>query len=116
MKKEYLITEIAIAPDGSPHVFVSMVEGKDFQKGQQPSYPPSGGRFTVLGPVSSPENISKDIQKALSGMFGGGAGGGGLGLQATVIKLDIREYQESGLKVGDKVAVEITRETTKEEV
>lgn len=113
MRKEYVITEIAIAPDGSPYVFVSMVESKDLQKGQQASYPPSSiGGVHVLGPISSnPESISKDIQKALSGMFGGG----GPGSQATVIKLGIREYDDSGLKVGDKVTVEITRATKSEE-
>jgi hypothetical protein len=112
MKKEYVVTEIAISPDGSPYVFVSMVEGKDFQKGQQqPSYPSVGG-VHVLGPISSsPENIPKEIQRALSGMLGGR----GIGSQATVIKLDIREYDDSGLKVGDKVTIEITRTTTKKE-
>ena len=32
-----------------------------------------------------------------------------MGVVVTVIKLDMREYEESGLKVGDKVYLEITR-------
>jgi hypothetical protein len=112
LKKAYIITEIAASPDGSPFVLISMVEEKDLrQQQQQPQSPPRG--VTVLGPFnSSPDNISNELQKALSGLFGAG---GRLGSQVTVIKLDIREYEESGLRVGDKVQMEITRESGKED-
>lgn len=108
MKKEYVITEISAAPDGSPYVLISMIESKDL-KSQQQFHPPASG-VTVIGPIPpTPDNIAKELQRALSGLFGQRTG------QITVIKLDIREYEESGLKVGDKVIVEITR-ATKEEI
>ncbi len=109
MKKEYVITEISMSPDGSPRVLVSMLESKDLMNGQQPQ--PFRTGVTVLGPApQTADSIAKELQKALSGALGGR-----LGSQATVMKLDIREYEESGLRVGDKVLVELTR-MTKEEV
>lgn len=111
MKKEYIVTEVSAASDGSPYVLVSMVESKDMKSQQQEQSHPSVGGVTVLGPISSsPDNLPKELQKALSGLFGGRTGS-----QVTVIKLDIREYEESDFKVGDKIIVEMTK-TPKEGV
>jgi len=47
----------------------------------------------------------KDLNKMLSG-------GGGIGMQSgtTQLKLEMHEYKEMGLAVGDKVFLELTKE------
>jgi hypothetical protein len=52
--------------------------------------------------------MMKDLNKMLSG------GGGGFGMQGgtTQLKLEMHEYKEMGLAVGDKVFLELTKEET----
>jgi hypothetical protein len=105
VKKEYVITEISAAPDGGPYVLVSLVEPRDLKGPTQPRPNPS----VIMG-FTSMEDLMKDLQRALSGLSRQMMGG-----TVTVIKLDMREYEESGLKVGDKIYLEITK-TEKEGV
>ncbi|MEM3433380.1 MAG: hypothetical protein QXL52_05085 [Nitrososphaerales archaeon] len=99
MRKEYVITEISAAPDGGPYVLITLVEPKDLKGPAQPR--PSHN--IVMG-FTSMEDLIKDLQRALSGLSRQMIGG-----TLTVIKLDMREYEESGLKVGDKICLEITK-------
>ncbi|MEM2872958.1 MAG: hypothetical protein QXD82_02180 [Nitrososphaerales archaeon] len=103
VKKEYVVTEISAAPDGGPYVLVALVDPRDLKGASQP-------RPSVVMGFTSMEDLMKDLQRALSGLSRQTMGGA-----VTVIKLDMREYEESGLKVGDKVYLEITR-TEKEGV
>ncbi|MEM3437425.1 MAG: hypothetical protein QXP55_02665 [Nitrososphaerales archaeon] len=99
MKKEYIITEISAAPDGGPYVLITLVEPRDL-KGSPQSHPSPS---VVMG-FTSMEDLMKDLQRALSGLSRQI-----MGRTLTVIKLDMREYEESGLKVGDKIYLEITK-------
>ena len=47
----------------------------------------------------------EDLMKNLPKMFGGGTGFG----DSPTFKLSIREYDDSGLRVGDKVTIEIKK-------
>jgi hypothetical protein len=99
VKKEYVVTEISAAPDGGPYVLVALVELRDLKGSSQPRPSPN----VVMG-FTSMEDLMKDLQRALSGLSRQMMGGA-----VTVIKFDMREYEESGLKVGDKVYLEITK-------
>jgi len=52
--------------------------------------------------------MMKDLNKMMSGM------GGGMGLQGgtTQLKLEMHEYKDMGLSVGDKVFLELTKAET----
>ena len=50
-------------------------------------------------------HLKKILMKNLPKMFGGGTGFG----DSPTFKLSIREYDESGLRVGDKVTIEIKK-------
>jgi hypothetical protein len=56
---------------------------------------------------TSPEDLMKNLPKAM-GNITGMMGGGGLGDSLT-FKLSMREYEDMGLKVGDRVSIEITK-------
>ena len=49
------------------------------------------------------DDLMKNMQKAFGGMSRQ------MGGSTTTIKMDMREYEDSGLKVGDKATIEINR-------
>jgi len=105
MKKEYVVKSIDSAPDGAPYVVVSLSSIKDFKEGSTSTPNPFGGS-KVMG-FTNMNDMMKDLNKMLSG-------GGGLGMQAgvTQLKLEMHEYKEMGLAVGDKVYLELTKAET----
>jgi hypothetical protein len=103
MKKEYVVKSIDAAPDGAPYVVVSLSSIKDLKEGTASPQSPFGGS-KVMG-FSNMNDMMKDLNKML-------AGGGGFGMQGgvTQLKLEMHEYKEMGLAVGDKVFLELTKE------
>ncbi len=98
MKKEFVVRSIDAAPDGAPYVIVSLSSAKEIKGGNsaQSPFAPKVMGFTNMN------DMMKDLNKML-----GGAGGmpGGV----TAIKLDMHEYKQMNLSVGDKVFVELTK-------
>ncbi len=105
MKKEYVVKSIDSAPDGAPYVVVSLSSIKDLKEGSTSTQNPFGGS-KVMG-FTNMNDMMKDLNKMLSG-------GGGFGMQGgvTQLKLEMHEYKEMGLAVGDKVFLELTKEET----
>jgi len=104
MKKEFVVRSIDSAPDGAPYVIVSLSSIKDLKEGSSSPQNPFGGP-KVMG-FSNMNDMMKDLNKMLSG--------GGFGMQSgvTQLKLEMHEYKEMGLSVGDKVFLELTKEET----
>ena len=100
MKKEFVVVRIDAAPDGAPYVVVSLSLSKDFKENNQ--FPQSPFGSGVMG-FSNMEDMMKGLNKMLGGGVYGMPGG------ITTIKLDMREYKELGLSVGDKIYLEITK-------
>lgn len=101
MKKEYVIRSIDATPEGT-HVVVSLSSMKDLQEGG-PSSPQSPfGSPKVMG-FTNMNDMMKDLNKMLSGMGGMGAP------NVTQLKIELREYKEMGLSVGDKVFLELSK-------
>lgn len=99
MKKEYIVVRIDASPDGSPYVVVSLSTSKDFREQSTPASPFGAGG--VMG-FTNMDDMMKNLNKMLSG---------GMGQSNTVtsIKLDMHEYKELNLAVGDKVYLEIAK-------
>lgn len=105
MKKEFVVRSIDASPDGAPYVIVSLSSIKDFQEGVQ--NPPSPfGSSKVMG-FTNMNDMMKDLNKMLSGMGGAGGQSG-----VTQLKLEMHEYKEMSLSVGDKVFLELTKAET----
>lgn len=102
MKKEFVVRSIDAAPDGAPYVVISLSSVKDLKEGTTPT--PQFGGPKVMG-FTSVNDMMKDLNKMFAGM-------GGLGMQSgvTQLKLEMHEYKEMGLSVGDKVYLELTKE------
>jgi phage-related protein len=102
MKKEYVVVRIDAAPDGAPYVIISLSSAKDLKEGNQP---PSGPNANIMG-FSNMDDMMKGLNKMLSG------GMGGMGMMPggqTSLKVDMHEYKELGLSVGDKVYLELSK-------
>ena len=98
MKNEFVVSKIEASQDEkTPFVYVVFSDTKTLRKGnqQQSTFGGTGMAF------NSPEDLMKNLPK----MFGGG---GDLNNSPT-FKLSIREYDDSGLRVGDKVTIEIKK-------
>ncbi len=102
MKKEYVIVRIDASPDGAPYVIVSLSSTKDFKEGNQPK--------SSLSPNVMGFSNMDDMMKGLNKMLAGGMGGmGGMPGGLTALKIDMHEYKELGLSVGDKVSLELSK-------
>ena len=105
MKKEFVVKSIDSAPDGAPYVVVSLSSLKDLKEGTQNPQPPFGSP-KVMG-FPNMNDMMKDLNKMMSGM-------GGMGMQSgvTQLKLEMHEYKEMSLSVGDKVFLELSKAET----
>ncbi len=105
MKKEFVVKSIDSAPDGAPYVVVSLSSIKDLKEGNQ-NPPAPFGSPKVMG-FSNMNDMMKDLNKMMSGM-------GGMGMQSgiTQLKLEMHEYKDMGLAVGDKVFLELSKAET----
>ncbi len=99
MKKEFVVKSIDAAPDGAPYVVVSLSSLKDMNE----------GNASPMSPFGQPKMMSftnmNDMMKDLNKMFAGAGGATGL----TQLKMDMHEYKEMNLSVGDKVYLELTK-------
>ncbi|MEW5840360.1 hypothetical protein [Nitrososphaera sp.] len=103
MKKDFIVARIEASPDGSPYVYVTFNDPKD--------YKPESRTMQPFGPntmaFSSVEEMMKNMPKVMASLPGM-MGGAGLS-DSPVIKFSMRDYQDMGIKVGDKVTFEISK-------
>ena len=104
MRKEFVVMRIDAAPDGAPYVVVSLSLAKDMKEGNQP---PSPFGSNVMG-FTNMDDMMKNLNKMMAGGMGGMGGSPG----NTSIKLDMHEYKELNLSVGDKVFLDLAKAET----
>ena len=102
MRKEFVVKRIDSSPDGAPYVIVSLTSSKDLQEGNKPQ---SQFDISKMMDPSKMGDMVKNLNKMLSG-----AGGMMSGSSGTSLKLDMHEYREMNLSVGDKVYLELTKD------
>jgi hypothetical protein len=98
MKKDFIVSKIEAPQDGSHNMLVAFTDPKST----------GGGGNGEAVPFTSPEDLMKNLPKAMSNMFGTGAGGGMLGDSPT-FKITMKEYEDMSIRVGDKVGIEINK-------
>lgn len=99
MKKEYVVKSIDASKDGAPYVIVSLASLKDLKEGTPSQQSPNGPK--VMG-FTNVNDMMKEFNKMFSGM-------GSMPSGITTIKLDMHEYKEMNLSVGDKVFLELSK-------
>jgi hypothetical protein len=100
MIKEFIVSRIEGFQDGTPYVHVSF--RNQTSEDRQQSMNPFGVKAMTF---SSPEDLMKNLPKAMSNVLGGAMGVA----DAPTFKLSMREYEDLGLKVGDKVLIELKK-------
>jgi hypothetical protein len=109
MKKDFIVSKIEASQDGSPYIYISFADPNE----PKPSAGARGGKFpqSPFGvgavPFTSPEDLMKNLPKAMSNMFGDA--GGAMSGESPTFKISMKEYEDMQLKVGDKVTIEIKR-------
>ena len=100
MRKEYVVVRIDAAPDAAPYVVVSLSSKKDMQEKDGPLSSPFG-KTNVMG-FSNMNDMAKELNKMMTG-------GGGMMGNTTTIKLDMLEYKDLALSVGDKIFLDLSK-------
>ena len=103
MKKEYVVVLIDAPPEGAPYVIVSLSSVKDIKENNSdgPLTSPFG-KANVMG-FTNMNDMAKELNKMMAGGMGGMQG------NQTSIKLDMIEYKNLGISVGDKVFLDIVK-------
>ena len=101
MRKEFVVVRIDTAPDGSPQVLVSLADPKDITDRSQRQF----GGSESMGGFGSMDDLMKNMNKIFGGQM--------MGSFTTTVKMSIREYEDSGIKIGDKIYIDITKPESK---
>src|SRR3954463_15908297 len=109
MKKEFIISKIEASQDGSPYFYVMLTDtrGNFTPTRRQQGFPenPFGVATIPITSLDDLKNLPKKISDAINAAFEGDSNS--TSSDSTVFKMNEREYQELGIKIGDKVALEI---------
>jgi hypothetical protein len=109
MKKDFIVSKIEAPQDGSQYVLIAFIDRNEPKSagGGENSYPQSPfGNSGEAIPFTSPEDLMKNLPKAMSNMFGAG---GGMTRDSPIFKIAMKEYEDMAVKVGDKVGIEINK-------
>src|SRR5687767_9403749 len=107
-KKEFIVSKIETSNDSSPYVYVSINTKDDFSPTRRQQGFPENPFGVAAIPITSLEdlkNLPKKISDAIESAFGGGKNN--ISSESTTFKMSIREFEELGIKVGDKITLEI---------
>ncbi len=107
-KKEFIVSKIENSKDNSPYVYVSIFTKGNFSPTRrQQGFPenPFGVAAIPITSLDDLKNLPKKISDAIENAFGGDRNN--ISSESTTFKMNIREFEELGIKVGDNVIVEI---------
>ena len=107
-KKEFIVSRIETSKDSSSYVYVSINPKDDFSPTKrQQGFPeiPFGVAAIPITSLDDLKNLPKKISNAIESAFGGGRNN--IASESTTFKMNTREFEELGIKIGDKVTLEI---------
>ena len=105
MKKDFVISRIEASQDGSPYVYVTLTDPDDYKAGAEKPQNPFGPNMMAF---TSPEDLMKNLPKAMGNLSRAMSGGGAL-TDSPTFKISMREYEDMAIKVGDKITIEINK-------
>jgi hypothetical protein len=114
MKKELIVSEIGGPIHGSPYVYVVLTDtgGSFIATRRQAGFPEKYfGITTTAIPITSLDDLKdlpKKISEAIEGAFRSGSSRDDKSSRdSTVFKMNATEFEELGIKIGDKITLEI---------
>ena len=93
--KEYVITEISAASDGSPFILITLKDPSDVRGPERKMNNPSMVTFTSINDMM--KNFGNVFSKQMMNSFD------------TIVKITLDEYEKSGFKVGDRISIKIDK-------
>jgi hypothetical protein len=105
MKKDFVISKIEASQDGAPYVYIALSDPNDFKPGAERPQNPFGPNMMAF---TSPEDMMKNLPKAMANISKA-MGGGGTLTDSPTFKISMREYEDMAIKVGDKITIEIKK-------
>ena len=102
MKKDFIVSKIEASQDGAPYIYITFSDPNDYKSGERQPFGPNMMAFT------SPEDLMKNLPKMMSNISRM-TGGSGVLTDSPTLKMSMKEYEDIGIKVGDKVTVEIKK-------
>lgn len=106
MKKEFVVSRIEATQDDALYVYVAFNDPTEYRAGgERLQKNPFGANVMAF---TSPEDLMKNLPKAMANISKAIGGGGGVSDSPT-FKLTMKEYEDIGIKVGDKVSIEIKK-------
>ena len=105
MKKDFIISKIEASQDGTPYIYVTFSDVNDYKAGGEKQQNPFGPNMMAF---TSPEDLMKNLPKMMSNISRM-TGGGGAPTDSPTFKMSMKEYEDIGIKVGDKVTIEIKK-------
>ena len=109
MKKEFIVSKIETSPEESAYVYVILTDtGINYSPTRRQQNFPENPFGIASIPITSLEdlkNLPKKISDAMEHAFRGD--GNSTSRDSTTFKMDSTEFEELGIKVGDKVTVDI---------
>jgi hypothetical protein len=107
-KKEFIVSNIEPSKDNSHYVYVSIYTKSNFTPTRrQQGFPenPFGVAAIPITSLDDLKNLPKKISDAIESAFGGNRNN--ILSESTTFKMNVREFEELEIKIGDKVTVEI---------
>ena len=107
-KKEFIVTKIETSKDNSPYVYVSIYNKGNFSPTRrQQGFPenPFGVAAIPITSLDDLKNLPNKISDAIESAFGSGRNN--TPSESTTFKMNVREFEELGIKTGDKINLEI---------
>ena len=106
MKKEFIVAKVEASTDGSPYIYVTFKDQNEYYKSGDKQTNPFGSNVMAF---TSPEDLMKNLPKAMSNISNMFGGGGGPMSDSPTFKVTMKEYDEMRIKVGDKVTIEVQK-------
>src|SRR5947209_17745204 len=104
MKKDYIVSRIEASQDGALYVYIAVSDPNNYKQGGEKQQNPFGPNMMTF---TSPEDLMKNLPKMMSNISF--MTGGGLPTDSPTFKISMKEYEDIGIKVGDKVTIEIKK-------
>jgi hypothetical protein len=94
MKIDCVISKIEASQDGSPYVYVTFTDPNDYKP--RAEKPQNAFGLNMMA-FTSPEDLMKNLPKAI-GNISRAMGGGGVLTDSPTFKISMREYEDLGHK------------------
>ena len=108
VKKEFIVSKIETSQEGGPYLYLILTDpNRNFTSSRrQQGFPekPFGVAAIPITSLEDLKNLPKKISDAIDGAFGSGRSNTS---ESTIFKMNTTEYEELGIKEGDKITVEM---------